>query len=127
MKFSMIAAAALLLSASFAHAKTPEELNASRMTRIPSSDLYNSDKYAVGVAEATDAIKALKEKYKNCKMTGVDVGEKQEHLTPKTVNYLCRGKTDGEVKIMASMQVAGWGETTDVTITLLGVAGATNN
>lgn len=117
---------ALFLSSTFAHAKTAAELNASKMNRIPSSDLYNSDQYAVSVADKTEVIQALKAKYKNCKMTGVTVGDKEDHLTPKTVNYACNGKKDGPVIIRANMEVAGWGETTDLTITVLGVAGATN-
>ncbi|MGZ3695712.1 MAG: hypothetical protein ACXWQO_16555 [Bdellovibrionota bacterium] len=116
----------LLCLSPLAHAKTAAELNASRMARTPSSEMYQDDKYVVSVVEATEAIKALKARYKTCKMTGVTVAEPLEHLVPKTVHYTCIGKTDGKVEISAATEVAGWGETTDITITLLGVAGATN-
>jgi hypothetical protein len=109
-----------------AHAKTAEELNKSRMTRTPSSDLYSNDKYVIGVVESSDALGALKKAYKNCKMTGITLAPPNEHLVPKTVNYTCMSKKDGKVEIHAATEVAGWGETSDITITVLGVAGATN-
>lgn len=114
----------LFLVASLSHAKSADDLNASRMSRVPSADLYLSDKYAVSVVNDTPVMKALKKAYK-CKGTEVLVGEKEDNLTPKTVRYTCHGK-DHDVQVEASLKVAGWGETTDITFTILGVPGATN-
>lgn len=120
----LMTAFVVLLSTSGASAKTSKELNAKK-NRTPASERYRSDEYVTSVVESTKGFQALKNVYGPCALVGVKKSAPNEHLVPKKVTYACSNK-DGKVSIEASTEVAGWGETTDITLTVTGISGVSN-